>query len=225
MIRAMKRPALALLSVLLAAAAEAAPLQVTVTTADGKPAADVVVTITPAAAWAPQPLPEPAVIAQKDIRFVPFVTVVPVGGSIRFVNKDGFDHHVRSQPGGPLGTIAPAKQFEFRMPAVAHGKESTADLKLDVPGTIVLGCHLHGSMRGHVFVASTPWAAVTDVNGVAAFADVPEGQADVRTWHPDQLVDQGVARVQLGAQAMKTEAKLNFTPKPPRRPAKSGYDY
>jgi len=37
------------------------------------------------------------VIALKDIRFVPYVSVVPVGASVRFVNKDGFDHHVRSQ--------------------------------------------------------------------------------------------------------------------------------
>jgi plastocyanin len=225
----MKQPRTALfaglLSMLFAAAAMAAPLQVSVTGADGKPAPDVVVLLTPSAAWPAQPLPEPAVIAQKDIRFLPYVTVVPVGATVRFVNKDSFDHHVRSQPGGPLGTIAPAKQFEFRMPAVANGKESMAELKLDVPGSIVLGCHLHGSMRGHVFVASTPWAAVTDANGKAAFAEVPEGQADLRLWHPDQLAEQPAARVQLGAQVTKTDAKLNFTPKPPRRPAKGEYDY
>jgi plastocyanin len=207
----------AALCALLTTAASAAPLQISVIGADGKPAPDVVVLVTPTAAWSPQPLPEPAVIAQKDIRFVPYVSVVPVGASVRFVNKDGFDHHVRSQPGGPLGTVAPAKQFEFRMPAAAHGKESSADLKLDVPGSIVLGCHLHGSMRGHLFVSSTPWAAVSDAQGKAVFADVPEGQADVKLWHPDQLAEQAGMQVQLGAQATKADARLNFTPKPPRR--------
>lgn len=207
----------AALCALLTTAASAAPLQISVIGADGKPAPDVVVLVTPTAAWSPQPLPEPAVIAQKDIRFVPYVSVVPVGASVRFVNKDGFDHHVRSQPGGPLGTVAPAKQFEFRMPAAAHGKESGADLKLDVPGSIVLGCHLHGSMRGHLFVSSTPWAAVSDAQGKAVFADVPEGQADVKLWHPDQLAEQAGMQVQLGAQATKADARLNFTPKPPRR--------
>ena len=94
---------------LAAAAAHAGPVQVTVTSADGKPVADTVVLVQPAAPWQPQPLPAPVVIAQKDIRFVSYVSVVPVGGTVRFVNKDGFDHHVRSLPGGPLGTVAPAK--------------------------------------------------------------------------------------------------------------------
>jgi len=215
----------AALSTLLATAAFGAPLQVSVTSADGKPAPDVVVLVTPTAAWSPQPLPEPVVIVQKDIKFVPAVTVVPVGATVRFVNKDSFDHHVRSQPGGPLGTVAPAKQFEFRMPAVSHGKESTAELKLDVPGSIVLGCHLHGSMRGHLVVSNTPWAAVTDANGKAVFADVPEGQADVRLWHPDQLVEQNSMHVQLAAaQATQADAKLNFTPKPPRK-ARTSSEY
>jgi plastocyanin len=169
--------------------AAAGPVQVTVKSADGKPVADTVVVVQPTAPWQPQPLPAPAVITQKDIKFMPYVSVVPMGGTVRFVNRDGYDHHVRSLPGGPLGTVAPAKQFEIRMPAAAGGKEASHDLKMDVPGVIALGCHLHGSMRGHVFVSLTPWYAVTDANGRATVDGVPEGQADVRLWHPDQLTD------------------------------------
>lgn len=207
-------PALvAAFSVLSPALAGAAQLQVTVTTPDGKPAADVAVLVQPTAAWTPQPLPEPAVIAQQNIRFAPFVTVVPVGGTVRFVNKDRYDHHVRSQPGGPLGNVAPAQQFEFRMAGVVSGKQpSQADQKLEVPGSIALGCHLHGSMRGHVLVSSTPWYAVTDDKGLATINNVPDGQVEVKLWHPDQLTDQASSRIQAAGN-MSTEAKLNFAPR------------
>jgi plastocyanin len=213
-------------SILLALPAAAGTLQVTVLGADGKPAADAVVLVQPVAAWPSQPLPEPALIVQKDIRFQPYVTVVPVGASVRFVNRDSFDHHVRSQAGGPLGSIAPAQQFEFRLKGAKGGNEATADLKLDQTGTIVLGCHIHGSMRGHIFVGSTPWAAVTDANGRISVGGVPEGQAELRLWHPDQLVDQAPQRVQIAASA-QAEARLNFTPKrrpPPVSGRKSEYD-
>lgn len=199
-----------------AAGVHAGRLQVSVTTPDGKPAADVAVLVQPTAAWAAQPLPEPAVIAQQNIRFQPFITVVPVGGSVRFVNRDRYDHHVRSQPGGPLGNIPPAKQFEFRM-AGTGGKEATpAELKMDVPGSVALGCHLHGSMRGHVLVSTTPWYAVTDDKGQAVIDGLPDGQAELKLWHPDQLTEQAMTRVQVGSQA-SAEAKLNFAPR--RRPA------
>ena len=121
--------------------AAAAQLKLTVLNADGKPVQDVAVQVSPTAAWAGQPLPPPVVILQQIIRFVPFVTVVPVGATVRFINKDKFDHHVRSQPGGPLGNVAPAKQFEFRMVAAKDGRDSAAaDLKLDTVGIVAPGC-------------------------------------------------------------------------------------
>ena len=63
-----------------------------------------------------------------------------------------------------------------------------------------------------VFVANTPWAAVTDDNGRVALLGVPEGQAEVHVWHPDQLVDQPAVRLQVSPQA-SAEARLNFTPR------------
>ena len=123
---------LALLQAFAAGPAGAAQLQVTVLGLDGKPAANVVVQALPSAAWQAQPLPAPVEIAQQNIRFEPFVTVVPVGATVRFVNRDRFDHHVRSQPGGPLGNVPPAQQFEFRMAAVkSNGTAASAEIKLD----------------------------------------------------------------------------------------------
>jgi plastocyanin len=209
----------------LAAAAPAATLQMTVTNADGKPAPDTVVLVQPTASWPAQALPPVAVIEQKDIRFVPYVTVVPVGGSVRFTNLDSYDHHVRSQPGGPLGSVAPAKEFEFRLPPKRKGNNVSPDLKFEVAGSVLLGCHLHNSMRGHVYISTTPWYAVSDDKGQVKIEGVPDGQAEVKLWHPDQLTEQPALRVQMAGTAT-AEGKLNFTPRrrPPPRP-KGEYDY
>lgn len=214
----MKRLLSSLALALTSSLAIAGSLQVTVMGSDGKPAADVAVQVLPAAPWSAQPAAEPVRILQRNLRFVPFVSVVPAGGTVRFVNRDRYDHHVRSQAGGPLGNVAPAQQFEFRMAAFKGEKEATADLKLDTPGVIALGCHLHGSMRGHILVTSTPWVAVTDEQGRASLPQLPDGQAELKLWHPEQLADQAPVRLQLaGEQA--TEARLNFAPR--RRPPPS----
>lgn len=209
----------------LTASAVASTLQMTITNADGKPAPDTVVLVQPTAGWPAQPLPATAVIEQREIRFVPYVTVVPVGGSVRFTNLDSYDHHVRSQPGGPLGSIAPAKEFEFRLPPKRKGNNVSPDLKLDVAGTVVIGCHLHNSMRGHLFISTTPWYAVSDEQGKVTIEGIPEGQVDIKLWHPDQVVEQTGQRLQMAANATAV-GKLNFTPRrrPPPKP-KSEYDF
>ena len=218
--------ALALWLALGAGPGQAAQLQLTVLGLDDRPAANVVVQAVPSAAWQPQALPPPVEIAQQNIRFEPFVTVVPVGATVRFVNRDRFDHHVRSQPGGPLGNVPPAQQFEFRMAAVKRdGTAATAEVKLDVPGTIALGCHLHGSMRGHVLISSTPFVGVSDDKGQVKLANVPDGQLELKLWHPDQLTDQAVVRLQAGG-TVQQALKINLTPRrrPPPPPSSShGY--
>jgi hypothetical protein len=88
-----------------------------------------------------------------------------------------------------------------------------SDVKVDEPGPIGLGCHLHSSMRGQVYVSGTPWFAKTDANGVAAVDGVPDGAADLSLWHPDQLQEQPPLHLQVTAAPAKLAGQLNFTPK------------
>ena len=216
---------------LLSGLAQAASLQLTVTDKDGKPAPDVVVLVQQTVKSVPLPAAKPVVVTQEGSRFVPFLTVVPVGSTLRFVNKDDYDHHVRSSPSGPLGSILPAKNFEMRLdagrvsanssdpypnpgtPARKPSGTSTADVKVDQPGPIGLGCYIHGSMRGQVYVADTPWFAKTDANGMATIDNVPDGAAQLTLWHPDQLQDQPPVALQMSATPLKTSAQLNFVPR------------
>ena len=210
-------PWLAACSLLIALQAHAATVTVAVHGADGQPAPNVVVQLIPAHPTALKPPAAPVVIAQRDIHFVPYLTAVPVGTTVRFSNEDPYDHHLRSEPGGPFGNIPPAKDFEMRLPAMSGGKATSAEVKFDKAGLVVLGCHLHGSMRGHLFVSETPWVAVTDADGLATIADVPEGAADLRTWSPEQLVEQATSQKQIAGASAIVEATLNFTPPKPRR--------
>lgn len=213
-------------------AAHAGSLQVTVTDKDGKPTPDVVVLVEPAVKVAAKPAAAPVVIAQENLKFSPFLTIVPVGSTLRFDNKDGYDHHVRSMPSGPLGSMPAAKSFELRLDAAegaaapAGNDEyktspgprkksgaSSVDVKVDQAGPIGLGCHIHSSMRGQVYVSGTPWFAKTDANGVASIEDVPEGAIELSLWHPDQLQEQPAQRLQMGAAPLKAAGQLNFTPR------------
>ena len=225
--------ALAAASLFASAAAQAGTMQISVTDKDGKPASDVVVLVEPTQKVAPKPADKPVVIAQENLRFAPFLTVVPVGSTIRFANRDGYDHHVRSVPSGPLGSMPSVKNFELRHDAAqaaaadggndeyktaapARGKKSGmtwADVKVDQAGPIGLGCHLHSSMRGQVYVSGTPWFAKTDANGVATIDGVPDGAAEVSLWHPDQLAEQPPLRLTVSAAPTKASGQLNFVPK------------
>ena len=211
------RLAAGLAALALAFAAHAATVTVVVNGADGQPAPNVVVQLLPAH---PQPFKAsatPVVIVQRDIHFVPYLTAVPVGATVRFSNQDPYDHHLRSEPGGPFGNIAPAKEFEMRLAAASGDKVASSELKFDKAGVIVLGCHLHSSMRGHLFVSETPYVAVTDANGRAVIADVPDGAAELQAWSPEQLIAQPASQKQIAGAAMNLDATLNFTPTKPRR--------
>lgn len=160
---------------------------------------DAVVVVYPAstAGAAPRLLPTSATIEQEKMRFLPAVTVVAPGSTVRFTNQDRWDHHVRGNTAGAAaaataGTAADAggSGFELRLAGKKDGgAASFADVQLDAPGAVLLGCHLHSSMRGHIFVSDSAWALKTDGDGIARFASVPEGSAQIRVWHGEQLVD------------------------------------
>jgi hypothetical protein len=84
-------------------------------------------------------------------------------------------------------------------------------------GPVALGCHLHGSMRGQIYVSPTPWFGKTDAQGLLLVEGVPEGETTVRLWHPDQLVEQPALAARVGASLVPVQGVLNFSPRPARR--------
>ena len=203
--------------------ASAGNVQVQVLDRDGKPVPEAVVVLYPTAGGsAPSLLQASPTIEQERMRFVPALTVVAPGSTIRFTNQDRWDHHVRGNAAGPVPTGAAANEgFELRLAGKQDGQPAqSADVALRSPGVFLLGCHLHGSMRGHVFVTDSAWTLKTDADGIARFASVPDGAAQLRVWHAEQLVDLPRKGLQVQAAPVLETMQLSVVPRP-RRPAPS----
>ncbi len=191
-------------------------LQVSVSDKEGKPVQDAVVVLLPSAAGVPKvALPLQLVINQEKMRFVPALALVGVGAKAHFVNNDPWEHHVRASAAGVLQfDSASSGGFELRVEGKAEGKPAkTADASFDRAGAVLLGCHLHASMRGHVYVSDSPWAAITNADGVASFEGLPDGATRIKVWHPEQLIDIPVQQVSLSAAGAKAAAQLSVVPR------------
>jgi plastocyanin len=201
---------------LLTPLAQAGNLQVSVSDREGKPVQDAVVVLLPSVASVPKvALPLQVVINQEKMRFVPALALVGVGAKAHFVNNDPWEHHVRASAAGVLQfDNADVGGFELRVEGRVQGKPAaTADSSFDRAGAVLLGCHLHASMRGHVYVSDSPWAAITNADGVASFEGLPDGSTRIKVRHPDQLIDIPVLQVSLTAADAKAVAQLRVVPR------------
>jgi plastocyanin len=199
--------------------AMAGSLSVSVVDKEGKPVQDAVVVIVPTnkTALPKKPMATQAVVNQEKMQFIPAVTLVPVGAKVNFVNNDPWDHHVRSSPAGLGQFNATNAGFEIRLEGKSDGKPAKAsEVTLDkagVLGATLLGCFIHGSMRGYVYASDSPWAAKTGADGMAVFDDLPDGAAQVRVWQADQLVDVPLQPATVGATPAKNTFQLTVVPR------------
>ncbi len=153
--------------------AGAAPVEVTVTDAAGRPLAGAVVFVESAAAKAAaRPLAEVEIV-QRDKAFVPEVAVVTTGTLVSFPNRDTVRHHVYS--------FSKAKRFELKLYVGTPEKP----VLFDTAGIAVLGCNIHDQMVAWVVIVDSPWFARTDAQGRAWLPEVPAGRHQLRSWHPD----------------------------------------
>ena len=200
----------------LCASAIGGNVQILVLDKEGKPVTDAVVVMypnTPSASPAPALLPRSATVLQEKMRFVPEVTVVATGTTVHFTNLDRWDHHVR---GTAAGLAMPQSEagFEARLAGKEESKSaSSADITLDKPGAVLLGCHLHGSMRGSIFVTDSAWTLKTNAEGTAQFANVPNGAVKLRVWHADQLLDLPPQALQVSASPLNQTVQLSVVPR------------
>ncbi len=172
-----------------APAASAAPLDIRVIDAAGKPVSGAVVFLdSPQAREQVRPLAG-AEVAQAERRFVPAVSVVTLGTSVTFPNLDTVRHHVYS--------FSPIKRFEIKL----YVGTPTAPVVFDQPGIAVLGCNIHDQMSAWIVVVATPWFGRTDDAGRWAAASAPPGRYTLRAWQAGMPV--GAAPVE---QALTVEA-------------------
>jgi len=212
----MKKNILSLALAALCCCATAGNLQVLVLDKEGKPVQDAVVVVLPANKGASKtPLPAQVTISQEKMRFIPAVSVVAVGARAQFVNNDPWEHHVRASAAGVAQfNNAAGGGFELRLDGKPEGKPGkTAEAVFEKAGAVLLGCHIHGSMRGHVYVSESPWALLTGADGIALLEQLPDGAAQIKVWHADQLLDIAPQQTTVGATPGKATMQLTVVPR------------
>jgi hypothetical protein len=111
-------------------------------------------------------------MAQRNETFVPGTLIVPAGSTVAFPNLDTVRHSIYS--------FSRAARFQIDL----YGTDQTRSREFDVPGSVALGCHIHDQMKGYIRVTRTPYAAKSDVSGLAEVAGLPSGAYAVTVWYP-----------------------------------------
>ena len=133
----------------------------------------------------------PAKMDQKQCVFVPRVVVVPVGGTVEFLNSDRLLHNVRG--GGKENP--PFNRAQPHARTIAIGFKSPEVLRVD--------CDLHSWMRGWIVVAEHPFYTVTNEEGEFVFENIPPGKYKLQAWQEILgRVDQEVAVAGEGTQTI-----------------------
>jgi plastocyanin len=198
------RPLLIFLYALLVLSADAGTVNVSVRDNKDRPVADAVVSLVPLdRSPALVPPAEPAVIAQRDQEFEPYVTAIVTGTRVRFPNLDNIRHQVYS--------LSKTKPFEI--PLYGAGAEQT--LLFDRPGIVALGCNIHDWMSAYIVVVATPHFQKTPADGLATLADLPPGHYRLDVWHP-RLVGESRRDIVIAAGDAATQT-ISVTLKPDRR--------
>ncbi|MDP1932428.1 MAG: methylamine utilization protein [Gammaproteobacteria bacterium] len=150
-------------------ATQAAQFSVRILDQNGNPVSSAVVesSLNPVT----QAIREVAIIDQIDKRFVPMVVAVQQGQHVNFPNHDNIRHHVYS--------FSSIRQFSTELYAGIPGEP----VLFDKTGVAVLGCNIHDSMVGYIYVSASQDFAVTDVSGMVSFT-LPIVPPEITIWHP-----------------------------------------
>ena len=112
-------------------------------------------------------------IENRMMNFVPFVSVVAVGGKVVFANADPFPHNV----------FSPDNE-KFNLGNIPQNGAHVRTFK--TAGTYSLLCNLHPGMLGYLVVTPSTWFARADGKGNFSMKHVPAGTYKATAWAPRQ---------------------------------------
>lgn len=113
---------------------------------------------------------EVAIIDQIDKQFKPMQILVEKGQKVNFPNSDNIRHHVYS--------FSRAKVFELKL----YADKPEAPIQFPEHGVVVLGCNIHDSMIGYIFVSKSNETVSTAENGEATLL-TKQAIDHVNVWH------------------------------------------
>ncbi len=146
---------------------------------------------------------EPVLIDQKDCRFFPHVTVVPVGGSVTWRNSDPGSHnvHTYSQRNTPFNRT--------------NASDTSLTVKMKHTETFQFSCDLHPWMKGHLIVTDATHHAVTNADGSFSLEGVPPGSYTLNVWH--ETLPRSKVKVVVGADGSVSPVEVKLAAKPKSR--------
>jgi plastocyanin len=195
---------------------DAASLTVTVLDSEGKPVPEVAIVALAGVAVATPGVTSPAapvtaVMDQINLQFDPGVLVVARGTTVSFPNSDDVAHQVYS--------FSPAKHFALPL----YRGQSSTPVTFDQTGIVILGCNIHDSMIGYVYVTDSPHFGKTDARGRISFPDLMPGTYRVTAWNPrfTEATPELVEQVVVGVEATTREIRLLRPMKPEPQQSKA----
>jgi plastocyanin len=123
---------------------------------------------------------------QKKCVYIPRIVVVPVGGTVDFLNSDRLLHNIHATPKLNVS-------FNRTQP-----KNRTIPITFAKPEIVHIVCDLHPWMAAWVVVAAHPFYAITGVDGQFVFDNLPPGQYRLQVWH--ERLGTASAQVTVGDQ-------------------------
>lgn len=135
----------------------------------GQPLPNAVVELYKAAKHERTSLPV-AVMDQVDKAFFPDLLVVQKGQQVNFPNSDNIRHHVYS--------FSQAKPFQLKL----YSGQPKEPVTFDQQGVVVLGCNIHDSMVGYIYVANSEHVYKTNNMGKLTL-DITSLPTTLSVWH------------------------------------------
>jgi plastocyanin len=120
---------------------------------------------------------EHALVDQRQMTFVPHVTVILQRTTVDFLNSDSVAHNAY------WPSISGNKKLAHNLGTWPKGEKKS--FQFNDPGVASLLCNVHPEMSGFVVVVSTPYFAVTDSDGAFEIKNVPPGTYTLKTWSED----------------------------------------
>jgi hypothetical protein len=140
-------------------------------------------------------------INQIGCRFVPFLSVLAMGGILEVINSDPALHNIHAYEMTKTGL----KSF-LNVSQPSKGNIVSKSVTLESGDALKITCDAHNFMLAYVFVPTNPYYAVVDEKGAFTITGVPPGEYTIKTWHGFLGTQRG--RVKIEADATTT---ISFT--------------
>lgn len=151
-------------------------------------------------------IPEaPLVLDQQGCRFEPHVSVMPMGGTVQYLNSDSISHNVHTYA---------TKNEGLNKTVAAGGK---LDQKLEKAEAVRVACDIHPWMESHVYVTDATHYTVSAADGSFELPDVPAGTYKLEIWHSKLGKGKGEVTVAEDGSSEMVEIKMGAKKKGGRR--------